>query len=139
MLRRSLLPLRATHIERLPPLGGAMSSVWAPCRTLTGEGKRRGQNKGWSEDSAALCHTALSEALIGIKELSTGLMSPLLHCTVVGGQPPLCQTCIGVSVCTYTHTDIQRLGGASTQRGLIPVQHIYVTNTFICRSLPNEL
>lgn len=45
-----------------------------------------------------------------------------------------------VCVSTYTHTENQRLGGTTTRKGgLTPVQHIYVTNTFICRSLPNEL
>lgn len=43
------------------------------------------------------------------------------------------------SVSTHTLTN-QRLGRAAThKRGLIPVQHIYVTNIFIRLSLPNEL
>lgn len=79
LLRPSPLPLEAAPIQLLPPPGGATSSVRARCRTLTGEGKRGDKGSGWSEDSAVFCHTAPSEALMGIKELSAGLISPLCH------------------------------------------------------------
>lgn len=80
---------------------------------------------------------------MGIKELSAGLIGPLCHpalyCSgrAASVVPDLPQTWGFVS--PHTLKQKFRLGWAATQKGLIPVQHIYVTNTFICRSLPNGL
>ncbi|KAI3359610.1 hypothetical protein L3Q82_013994 [Scortum barcoo] len=51
---------------------------------------------------------------MGIKALSAGLIGPLCHPALycsLGGRPPLCQTCNGVCVSTYVHTE-KRLGQA---------------------------
>lgn len=77
LLKHSSPPLRATHMQRLPPPGGT-TSFTASCRTLM-EGGEEDKNRAWSKDSAMLCHTPRSEALMGIKELSAGLISTLCH------------------------------------------------------------
>lgn len=57
-----------------------------------------------------------SEALIGMKELSAGLISTFCH-PAMGGWPLLCQTRSGVWVSTCTHTQKMWLGGTITHKG----------------------
>lgn len=88
-----------------------------------------------------LCHTALSEALMGIKELSAGLISPLCHPALYcSGRAASAVPDMHWGLCLHihTHTEIQRLGGATTQRGAHPCA-AYLCNKHIHMSLTAKM